>query len=173
MRFSRLLSAAALAAVFVASTASAQPVTIAPVSYSPEFQAALEEDLGQREGAYLSTAVERAVSTALTRRGASVGTDAPIVIEATIVDADPNRPTFEQLSDNPGLDAIRSVSIGGAELHAVLRGADGRVLTEVNHRRYNHSIDDLFGAPTTWTAARQAIRQFANKVADAYVEQTR
>jgi hypothetical protein len=157
----------------MASQAWAEPVTLAPVSYSPEFQAALEEDLGQREGAYLSTAIEHAVSDALARRGATVGEGAPLLIETTIVDADPNRPTFEQLANTPGLDYMRSVSIGGAELHAVLRGADGRVLTEISHRRYNHSLEDLVGVPTTWTAARQAIRQFANKVADAYVEQSR
>ncbi len=74
---------------------------------------------------------------------------------------------MQQLFDQPSLD-FQSVSIGGAELRAVVRGANGAT-TEVTHRRYNHSLADLGGAATTWTEARRAIRQFAVKVADAYI----
>ena len=109
----------------------------------------------------------------LTERGATLSEGAPVTVEISIVDADPNRPTMQQLADTPGLDAFRSISIGGAELHAVLRGADGQVLSEVTHRRYNHSLDDVIPPATTWTEARRAIRQFANKVADAYVANAR
>lgn len=172
MRLAHLVLGAAALFAAHAPQAYAQPVSVAPVSYSPEFQTALEEDLGQREGAYLSATVTRALSSALAHHGASVGEGGQVVIEATIVDADPNRPTFEQLGKTPGLDAIRSISLGGAELHAVLRTPDGRTLAEVDHRRYDYSLDDVFGA-TTWTTAHRAIRQFANKVADAYVAQAR
>jgi hypothetical protein len=163
----RLTPIIAALAIFSASAAFAdEPLT--SVSFSPEFQASLEEELGAREGAYLSDAVQEAIGRALAARG--VAASNAIHIDVTIVDADPNRPTFQQLRDEPGLDAIRSISIGGAELRAVLRGADGAVINEVDHRRYNHSIQDVsLGAATTWSEARRAIRQFANKVADAYV----
>lgn len=164
----RMIPIAAFAACFALSAAAlAAPPTLSPVSFSPEFQTSLEEDLGPREGEVLSREVTQAVSEALARRGVA-GTQA-ITIELTIVDADPNRPTFEQLAQQPGLDSIRSVSIGGAELRAVLRGGDGQVISEITHRRYNHSLEDLVGFPTTWTEARRAIRRFAEKVADAYV----
>lgn len=158
MRIRYLLASAAVLAF--AAPAWAQST---PVSFSPEFQTALEEELGVREGEVLRTAVTDAIARELSRRGVSSN----VSIDVTIVDAEPNRPTFQQLLDQPSLD-FSSVSIGGAELRAVVRGANGAT-TEVSHRRYNHSLGDLAGAATTWTEARRAIRQFAVKVADAYV----
>jgi len=79
---------------------------------------------------------------------------------------------MQQLTGRPGLDAFRSISVGGAELRAVLRGAGGQVVAEVEHRRYTNSLRDLVGEPTTWTDARRSIGQFAEKVADAYVAQS-
>lgn len=168
MRITSLL--AGIAALSFATAAAAGPVTLAPISYSPEFQELLDEELGAREGEYLRERVTQAVTRALARRGATLAEAAPVTIEISIVDADPNRPTFQQISDEPSLDGFRSISIGGAELHAVIRRADGVTLSEVTHRRYNHSLSDLLGAETTWSEAQSAIRQFANKVADAYVE---
>jgi len=156
-----------LAALAFAQSAAA--VTLAPISFSPEFETELHEDLGVREGDYLRTDVEDEVRGALTRRGVDVASGGG-TIEIVIVDADPNRPTMQQLAERPGLDPIRSLSLGGAELRAVLRGANGEVIAEVDHRGYNHSIADFNGmAPNTWSEARRSIRRFANKVADAYV----
>lgn len=168
MRITSLL--AGIAALSFATAAAAGPVTLAPISYSPEFQELLDEELGAREGEYLRESIAEAVSRELVERGATLGTGAPLTVEISIVDADPNRPTFQQLRDQPGLDAFRSVSVGGAELRAVLRGADGAVVSEITHRRYNHSLADIGYSAATWSEARVSIRQFANKVADAYVE---
>jgi hypothetical protein len=159
MRTRSLLAGAALLAF--ASPAWAQST---PVSFSPEFQTSLEEELGVREGAVLRTAVADAIARELSHRGIAADS---ATIDVTIVDAEPNRPTMRQLIDEPSLD-FSSISIGGAELRAVVRSANGTA-TEVTHRRYNHSLADLSGAATTWTEARRAIRQFAVKVADAYV----
>lgn len=156
-----------LAALAFAQSAAA--VTLAPISYSPEFETELHDELGVREGDYLRANIEDAVRDALTHRGVDLGRSAG-TIEIVIVDADPNRPTMQQLSARPGLDPIRSVSLGGAELRAVLRGANGEVLAEVDHRGYNHTLAEFQGmAPNTWSEARRSIRRFANKVADAYV----
>jgi hypothetical protein len=155
-------------AAFGSASAFAQEPSMSRVSYSPEFQTQLEDEYGLREGEYLTRAINEAVASAIAARG--VTANSGVSIDVTIVDADPNRPTFEQISAQPGLDPIRSISVGGAELRAVLRGADGAVISEVTHRRYNQSIEDVaFGAQTTWGEARRAIRQFADKVADAYV----
>jgi Protein of unknown function (DUF3313) len=164
------LLAAVSAAALCGANAFAAPVTLAPVSFSPEFQESLSEDLGAREGEYLRRDVLEEVSEALTRRGATIGAGSGLSLEISIVDADPNRPTMAQLSDRPGLDMHRSLSIGGAELRGVLRDAQGEVVQEITHRRYNHSIDDVsMFSPTTWSEAQRSIRQFAEKVADAYV----
>lgn len=166
MRLRFLLASAAFAAF--APAALAGPVTLAPVSFSPEFQTALDEDMGAREGEVLREAVTEAVSSALARRGANLGPGG-IVVEIAILDADPNRPTMQQLVHTPGLDYGRSLSIGGAELSAVIRGADGAVISEVTHRRYNTDLTDAASfSLATWSEARRAIRQFAAKVADAY-----
>lgn len=164
-----LIPSIALAALAFAQTAAAQTVALAPVSFSAEMQTELEEELGVREAEVLQDAVTRAVSQALTRRGASLAETGALRVEIEILDADPNRPTMEQLADQPGLDSIRSVSVGGAELHAILRAADGRVLEEVSYRRYDYDIGEAERANATWGTARRAIRQFATKVADAYV----
>ncbi|HYD88038.1 MAG TPA: hypothetical protein VEA80_11225 [Vitreimonas sp.] len=157
-----------VSALAFAHAAAAAPVSLAPISFSPEFQTDLEEEYGVREGEILQTAVREAVAAELQSRGATVDGAGGLTIEISIVDADPNRPTMQQLADQPGLDSIRSISIGGAELRAVLRGANGAVVSEVTHRRYNHSLADIAGPAATWTEARRAIRQFARKVADAY-----
>lgn len=160
MRIRHLLAGAAVLAF--AAPAWAQQST--PVSFSPEFQTTLEEEYGVREGEVLRAAVTEAISRELSRRGVS---SSGVNIDVTIVDAEPNRPTMQQLVDEPSLD-FQSVSIGGAELRATVRGANGAT-TEVTHSRYNHSLGDIGGAATTWTEARRSIRQFAVKVADAYV----
>ena len=171
MRFTTAL--AGFVALAFAQAAYAAPVTLAPISFSPEFQTELNDELGVREGEFLQRTVHEAVARELTERGATLSAGAPVTVEISIVDADPNRPTMQQLADTPGLDAFRSISIGGAELHAVLRGANGQVLTEVSHRRYDQSLEDAIPPTGTWQEARRAIRQFADKVADAYVANAR
>lgn len=170
MRLSTLLVSALALSFAPVGAARAEPVRVAPVVFSPEFQSDLAEDYGVREGDYLSRALTRALNSELTRRGASVGEAGALAVEATIIDADPNRPTFKQLGERPGLDAVRSISLGGAELRAVLT-RDGLVVGEVTHRRYDISLTDVIGAGT-WSAAHRAIRQFAAKVADAYAGQS-
>lgn len=163
-----LIALAGLTLLAFAPGATAAPVSLAPISYSPEFQQTLDDDLGAREGDVLSRAVTAAVSRALEARGAEIGPGSGLTLEVSIVDADPNRPTFAQLGATPGLDAMRSISLGGAELRGVLRGTDGQIISEVTHRRYDYNIEDVTGF-TTWSSAQRAIRQFAAKVADAYV----
>lgn len=155
-----LIGAAALA---LATAASAQPIE--QVSYSPDFQAELEDEYGVREGAYLNETLTRYVTEALTRRGVAVDGSR---IELTIVDAAPNRPTHQQLFDQPSIDFMRSFSIGGAELRGVVRDASGAA-HEVEHRYYSSDIVWASWTADTWGDARRAMRRFAEKVADAYV----
>lgn len=145
-----------------AGAASAQ--TIQPVSYSADFQEALDDDLGTREGVYLSETLSRLVAEALEARGLS-GRD--VQIELSIVDARPNRPTFEQAANTPGLDTFRSISVGGAELRGVVRNSAGAEVQTVEHRYYSHDLWDARFNADTWGDARRAMRRFAAKVADA------
>jgi hypothetical protein len=157
--------AAAAALIVLAAPAAAAPVTLAPAALSAELSETVADEYGAREGAYLQSRVDRALERALARVGATTAEGAPIRVETTIVTARPNRPTFEQLTATPGLDYARSFGTGGAELVAVIRGADGAPLGEVRHRYYSDDIRWVY-ANTTWHDAERAIQRFARKVAD-------
>lgn len=169
---------AALAALAFAQTAAAATVSIAPVSLDPEFQAragqraALNdyrtEAFDQSDVAYLQRRVDDAVRAALTQAGADVGQGGGYVLDVTIVNADPNRPTMAQLRQRPGLDWINSVSTGGATLHGVLRDASGAVVADIDHEYYTPSLDWVYATSGAWFDADRSIRGFARKVADAY-----
>jgi hypothetical protein len=167
-----VLAAASLAALAFAQTASAQNVSLAPVSFTPEFQTKVDRDIGADQAAVLRARVESAIAASLQRRGASVSAGAPVTIEVDVVNAVPNRVTMQQLRRDFALDPQRSVRLGGAELHAAVRGANGQTLQEVDYRRYDHDFTDLLGPPAMWTSADRTIGQFAERVADAYVAQT-
>jgi|CXWL01.1.fsa_nt_gi hypothetical protein len=168
-----VLVAVGFAAFALASPATAAPVSLAPVSLSADYQTKVEDQIGDRDSQVLQDFVSQTVSRALERQGANVGAGAPVTVEITIVDADPNRPTMAELRATPGLSMTWSVSTGGAELAATLRSADGRVLSEVNHRYFSRSLADVYGAPETWSDARRATYRFAHKVADAYAANAR
>ncbi len=157
--FTVLVSAVVLG---LSTPVSAQ--TIEPVSYSPEFQTALEDDLGEREGTYLQETLTRYVTQALAERGVD---NRNVRIEMSILNARPNRPTFEQVASTPGLDSFRSISIGGAELEGVVRDANGAVIANVEHRYYSNDLLTAAQNADTWGDARRAMRRFATKVADA------
>lgn len=152
----------AVSALAWAHAATAQ--TLEPAAFSPEFSRALANDYGEREGVYLRQAVDRAVARAFARRGLSVE---PGRIEIAILDARPNRPTFKQLSQRPGLDYLRSISVGGATLQASVQGPGGAPI-DVRHRYYTRDIFEARYSATTWSDAHRSIDRFAERVADAY-----
>jgi hypothetical protein len=167
-----VFAAASLAALAFAQTAAAQNVTLTAVSFAPEFQTKVDREIGADQGAVLAARVESAIGAALARRGASVSAGAPVTIEADVVNAAPNRVTVAGLRSNYLLDPGRTVQLGGAELHAVLRSSNGATLAEVVYSYYDHDFTDLVGPPAMWTSAGRSISQFAERVADAYVAQT-
>ncbi len=168
-----LFPLAVLTALALAQVAAAATVTLAPIGFAPEFQTAVEEDLGVREGARLQQRVAERVDAALARVGAELAPGGEMSLEITILDADPNRATMQQLRHQPGLDWSRSYSTGGASLRGVLRGAGGRVLAEIEHSYHTPSLQYLLAVPGQWTDADRAIRRFADKVADAYLANAR
>lgn len=150
MRF-LTLSAVAAAAMLAAGAAHAQTVT---VRIGPDLQEQAE-DLGVREvgeqADRLAAVVEREVAGDPRFQGAT--------IELTLTDLKPNRPTFQQLADSPGLDPLRSVSIGGAEIEGEVVFADG-ARRPVRFDWYTHSVRDVIGF-STWQDADRAYARFA------------
>lgn len=169
-RFKPLVALAALVcAASWAQPASAQSASIAPVSFSAEFQEELDDELGVREAETLAAMLERALAGALERRDISVSADAPVRIEAEILDAAPNRPTFEQLSRNPSISYTDSISTGGASLRATITGP-GETQREVSYRYFTPHLGAIIGLPTQWSDAGRAMQRFARRVAEAVDE---
>jgi hypothetical protein len=166
MRVFAFAAAIALSMTF-AATAAAGPVVVRPFTVDTTLQKKFEDDYGTREIATLQQVFTSALTRELSQAGGAVSDSGPVIIETTLVDVKPSKPTLEQVRHKPGLDQFRSISLGGAELRARILAADGRVLQEVNYDWYE---TDLLTMPalTTWSDADRAIRRFADKVAEAY-----
>ncbi|MEZ5939506.1 MAG: hypothetical protein R3C52_15005 [Hyphomonadaceae bacterium] len=126
---------------------------------SSDFQKKLEDDYGVRETKYLTEALTSKVTEELAKKGVD-----PARVVLTIEDARPNRPTFTQVSDTPGLDPMRSLSIGGAKVIGVAYDEHGAKIGELTYDWYETDIRNVVGV-STWHDARWAFDRFARKFA--------
>ena len=149
-----------LALLGAAGFAHAQEIV---VQYSDDFTESLQEDLGEREGTYLSEKLTKDITEAFAKNGVSAHR-----VVVTIEDAAPNRPTFTQLSDRIGLSP-RSFSVGGLDVTGEALGADGDVLAQVEYDYYTHDIRDAQNRGT-WSDARRASKRFAHRLAKALAD---
>ncbi len=156
----KLAFLAPLAAVlaFSAGPATAEPALIS-VSLGPDLQEKADE-LGAREVQEQADRLAELVGRALARHGDLDGAR----IELVLTDLKPNRPTFQQSVDRPGLDGHRSRSIGGATIEGQITTADGRTLP-VQYDWYSYSLADVHGF-NTWSDADRAYRRLADNLAD-------
>lgn len=155
----RLVSLAALAALAASIALPASALTV-ETRFSAEFQKKLDDDYGAREAKTLTDVLVRKIEQAFARQG--VKADRVVV---TIEDARPNRPTIQQVADKPGLDAIRSISLGGAELTGVAYDASGAEVGKLNYHWYESDLSNSVGVGT-WSDARWTFDRFANRFAD-------
>lgn len=125
---------------------------------SEDFQEKLEDDYGVRELAFLQAKVEKSVTAAFEDSSA-----APAMVKVELIDARPNRPTHEQLSDNPSLSFGSSFSTGGAKLAGAAYNAAGEEIGSLEYKWYENDIRQAVGR-STWTDANRAIRRFATKL---------
>ncbi|MGV9008795.1 hypothetical protein [Brevundimonas sp.] len=141
-----------------ATPALAEPPTI-NVTLGSDLQTKVEE-LGDRDVSQQATRLVGVVQSTLIDRGALEGA----TIDLILTDLKPNRPTFQQLVDRPGLDGIRSISIGGATIEGTITTADGQILP-VKYDWYSSSLADVRGFGT-WQDADRAYRRLAVNLAD-------
>ncbi|GAA0867540.1 hypothetical protein GCM10009116_00780 [Brevundimonas basaltis] len=145
-----------------AGPALADPASIT-VTIGPDLQEKADE-LGERDVREQADRLAEVVRRALAREGRLDGAR----IDLVLTDLKPNRPTFEQMAQQPGLDRHRSVSIGGAAIEGSVTTADGAVLP-VRYDWYSASIADVRGH-TTWQDADRAYARLAgNLVRGRYV----
>lgn len=148
---------APLAAVMaVAATAQAEPRI--SVTLGPKVQADAER-LGEREVARQADRLAEVVGRALARTDRYQNAE----VRLTLTELKPNRPTFEQVSRTPGLSAIDSLSIGGAEVEVEVVQPNGdRATGEVEY--FSHSLAEVRGS-TTWQDADRAYARVASRLA--------
>ena len=146
------------AAMALAGAVAAQPSAVV-VTVSPDF-AKTAAELGEREVQQQADDLARTVERVLNEQQALNGAR----IELVITDLKPNRPTMQQLSDKPGLDSMRSLSIGGAAVEGSVTMASGEV-QPVKFDYYTPTLADARGS-TTWTDAQRAYDRLARNLAD-------
>jgi hypothetical protein len=129
----RILAIAATALLASATAALATPASVS-VTIGPELQSKAEKTLGVREVNDLAARLQTAVQRRLAKTGAYEGAR----IELVLADAQPNRPTFKQLGDKPGL-SYESFGIGGARIEGRAIAANGAV-TPISYKYYESDI---------------------------------
>ena len=141
-----------------AGPALADPASVS-VTLGPDLQEKVAE-LGERDVRRQADRLAEVVRRTLARSGDLDGAR----IDLVLTDLKPNRPTFEQMAERPGLDPHRSVSIGGAAIEGRITTADGRVLP-VKYDWFSQSLAEVRGF-STWQDADRAYERLASRLAD-------
>jgi hypothetical protein len=147
------------AACISAMTALPASADVVEARIGEKFQKKLEKDYGLREADVLKASLVKRVERELGKAGSAA---ARVVL--TIEDAQPNRPTFAQVSNKPGLDPIRSISIGGAKVSGVAYDAAGAEIAACSYDWYESDITQVATA-STWTDANSVFARFASRCA--------
>lgn len=116
------------------------------------------ETLGQRDVDQQLARLQTVVERRLARDGALEGAQVNLVL----TDLKPNRPTWQQALDKPGLSIMDSISIGGATIEGEVVTADGRRMP-VSYSRYSSSLADVYGY-STWQDADRAYERLASNI---------
>jgi hypothetical protein len=159
-----------LAAPVAVQAAEATDPVISSVSVSidPAFAAKDAKDYGDKDVAALAERLRKAVEVSLTAKGRlAAGSASGAALQLVLVDAKPNRPTFKQMADKPGL-SMQSFSVGGAEVRGEQVSPDGGRI-KLGYSWYESDIRWAQGQ-ATWSDANRAIDGFAKRVADGDAE---
>ncbi|MDO9247490.1 MAG: hypothetical protein Q7U11_13575 [Phenylobacterium sp.] len=148
-----LSSLAALAAGSVMA-APLSTVGSVEVSISPELQKKAADDLGVQDVDRLAAELRRDVTRELERTGVLAGGRMQLVL----TDVRPNRPTFRQLGNQPGL-SYESYGIGGATIDGQAISVTGEV-TPIHFQWYDSDIRQAW-TKSTWSDANYAFHRFA------------
>lgn len=153
----RLIALTAVAALLSATAALAAPASVS-VSVAPKLQKMFDKTYGVREAQLLTGDLQSSVEKALAKTGAHDGAR----IELTLTDVKPNRPTFKQLGDTPGL-SMQSFGIGGATIEGKIIAADGTE-TPITYRWYETDIREAY-LRWIWSDAEDTFDRFARRLA--------
>ncbi len=155
----RLIAIAAFAAAFAMAGAVQAGSPEVTVTLSPDLARQADRTLGVRELEQRAVELVQVVRRQLERQGALEGSTVRLVL----TDVKPNRPTFHQLRDRPGL-SMHSISIGGAAIEGEVIDAQGQS-RRVAYDYFSPAIDWVIGG-STWQDADRAFDTFARRLAD-------
>jgi hypothetical protein len=153
----RIIALATAALLSSATVALAAPASVT-VTVGPDLHRKAIEKYGVRDIDRLAAELRKDVERELARTGAYDGAR----IELTLADVQPNRPTFKQLSDTPGL-SYESFGIGGARIEGQAI-APGGAVTPIKYSWYETDIRQA-RAYATWSDAEWTIGRFADRLA--------
>jgi len=156
-----LLTAFAASAALAASDAPRPAVT---VTFSAFAQAKIKEKFGAREAGEIRDEVVRAVGDSLLKATLANPALGALSAEVEVTDLDPTHPTREQSVEQPGLDILRSKSVGGATLKGVVHDASGKEVASLTFKRYAPDLTTISASGDAWADARITIRMFASKL---------
>jgi hypothetical protein len=148
-----VVASIAIFAGLLATSAHADGLQI-NVSYGEKAEKAITKTYGERERDVVRDLLSRNLTRELGNQAARV--------DVVVNDIIPNRPTFKQMGDKPGL-SFQSFGIGGADVSGKAYDAAGNLLGEVSYDWYG----DIQWADTawTWTDADRALNQFSRRLA--------
>jgi hypothetical protein len=126
-------------------------------TYSKDFQEKIDDKYGNREKKTLEDLIIKETYPL-------VGNDAA-KIDIEIIDATPNRPTFEEMNKTGGL-SFQSFGIGGANLKGTIYDNNGKVIKSADYQYYS-TMDSMTPYKWTWDDAEYAFEKFAKKLSIA------
>ncbi|HEY8002614.1 MAG TPA: hypothetical protein VIE16_00195 [Phenylobacterium sp.] len=157
MRTIAIATLAASGALLASAPALAAPAQV-NVTVGPELQEKADKSLGQREVRDLARDLQASIEKRLAKSGAFDGQR----IDLVLTDARPNRPTFKQMADRPGL-SYQSFGTGGASIEGQAIAPNGHV-TPLSYAYFESDIRYArFGG--TWADAESTFDRFAYRLA--------
>ncbi|TAJ73241.1 MAG: hypothetical protein EPO51_06290 [Phenylobacterium sp.] len=153
----RLLALTAAALLASATTVLAAPASV-NVAVGPELQKKFEKTYGLREAEFLTKDLRESVTAQLAKKPIYDGAR----VELVLTDVKPNRPTFKQLGDTPGL-SFESFGVGGAAIEGRMIAADGTE-SPIKYQWFETDIRQS-RANWIWSDAEWTFDRFARRLA--------
>jgi lipid-binding SYLF domain-containing protein len=127
------------------------------VSVDPKLVSEGVKTYGAKEINDLAAYLKQTVEKDLMAKGRFKASEADgAVLQLVLVDAKPNRPTFKQMSDRPGL-SMQSYSVGGADIRGEQINADASRV-KLGYSWFETDISQAATAEDLSTSSRQALQ---------------
>jgi len=139
-------------------------------TYNPRegFSDVLSQTEIDRQGEELRERFEKRIGDKLeiaSGRGAGV-----LVVDATLTELVPSRPTLQGLTQEPQLSLAGSVGVGGASVRIdIVDGDTGEVLAQLEDRNFGIALNDGRPRVGIWADAQFAYRRWSRSLAN-YLE---